>query len=139
MDFLSARTAFFRECIVDDATLMAIKDAQYQSGFLCIHLRTSGDDNVLVASDQKPILKHLFLQNARFRSEVIEHYRNRGFAWVDVVCLNRTQWKIFLWAYDRPQNYTPSPPQIAPFVFNFQQQGQQQQVIAQAPQQQLDP
>jgi hypothetical protein len=121
MDFLSARTAFFRECIVDDATLVAMKTAQYQSGFLCIHLRTSGEDNVLVASEQKPILKHLFLQNSRFRSEVIEHYRNRGFSWVDVVCLNRTQWKIFLWSFDSTQQ-----PHVAPFLFNFQSMQQVQ-------------
>lgn len=125
MDFATARAAFFRECIVDDVTLMELKNSQQQSGFHCIHLRTTGEDNILVASE-RPILKHLFLQNAKFRSEVIEHYRNRGFAWVDLVCLNRTQWKIFLWTFDQ----APLPTQPAPFVFNFnQQQEQLQQVV----------
>lgn len=116
MDFNAARSYFLRECFLDDYTLAAIREQQQNSGFFCIHLRTVGADNVLVASD-KPILKHLFLQNPKFKSEIIEHYRQRGFQWVDVVCLNRTAWKIFLWT---ASNDVPQSKQ--PFVLNFAQQ-----------------
>lgn len=124
MDFNAARAHFLRECFLDDYTLATIREQQQNSGFFCIHLRTTGADNVLVQSE-KPILKHLFLQNPRFKSEIIEHYRQRGFQWVDVVCLNRTAWKIFLWV-------SSNEPVIQsmmskPFLFNFasQEEGHQ--------------
>lgn len=108
MDLRAARNAFFAECCVTDAHLAAAYEASKYSGLICIHLRTRGDDNVMVAGE-KPILKHLFLQNSRFRGEVVNFYRQRGFSWVDIVPINRSDWKIFLTApvYGASR---PSPP-----------------------------
>lgn len=120
MDLRAARAAFFAECCVPDAHLAAAYEASKFSGLVCIHLRTRGDDNVMVAGE-RPILKHLFLQNSRFKGEVVNFYRQRGFAWVDIVPLNRNDWKIFL------TPATHGSAQRAPPPVNQQQQQYQQQ------------
>jgi hypothetical protein len=119
MDIRAARASFFTECCVPDAHLAAAYEASKYSGLICIHLRTRGDDNVMVAGE-KPILKHLFLQNSRFRAEVVNFYRQRGFAWVDIVPINRTDWKIFLTPpihnglHQQQQQQQPPQPQPQP-------------------------
>ena len=69
------------------------------SGFShIIHINTTGNADILYdVPGKKKILKHLFLQNKYVKQNIVAYYRGMGFNWVDIVCLNRTAWKIFLW------------------------------------------
>lgn len=98
VEFVEARNLLMREVCksVEELNQFAYP---MNSGFShVIHVNTAGNANVL--SDipgKKKILKHLFLQNKYVKQNIVAYYRNLGFQWVDIVCLNRTLWKIFLW------------------------------------------
>lgn len=96
--FAAARDALMRECCKNPGDLVHFKYPA-PSGFShVIHINTNGNANIL--SDipgKKKIFKHLFLQNKFVKQNIVSYYRNMGFVWCDVVCLNRTCWKIFLW------------------------------------------
>ena len=79
-------------------------------GLTCIHLLTDSVNDVLGhAPDGMAILKSVFLKlDRQMRHEIVKHYRGFGYDWVDVVCLNRTMWKIFLF---RNTN-APLPPTL---------------------------
>lgn len=104
-DFTRIRAAFLQECCVPDAVIAQMCENARFCGLICIHINARGNDNVL-SPGPRPILKHVFLQNPRFKNDIVEYYRAKGFAWVDVVVLNRFDWKIFL----APQEGGPPPP-----------------------------
>jgi len=95
--FRAARQRLLAECCLPPESLQFYRLPQ-QSGFsFVIHINTR-TDNVLVAEPgKKKILKHIFLSNKLFRSEIVEYYRRLGFSWIDIICVNRVDWKILLW------------------------------------------
>ena len=96
--FTIARDMLMRECCRPQHELEHFRYPM-NSGFShVIHINTNGNANIL--SDlpgKKKIFKHLFLQNKFVKQNIVNYYRNMGFTWCDIVCLNRTAWKIFLW------------------------------------------
>ena len=104
----AARELLMRECCVNWDRLQHAHQTSALNGFVCIHLATRGRFNLLgvyngpSGSSGKRLFKHVFLQNRVFRNEVVQYYKKLGYDWVDVVVLNRVDWKIFLW-------YTPKP------------------------------
>ena len=119
-EFARARAAFLQECCAGDEHLALLRDSARYSGLMCVHLNTRGDANVIVPG-ARPILKHVFLANPRFRNDIVEYYRSKGFGWVDIVAINRVDWKIFLSPPEnrRAPSYVTPPPQ---FQFQFNQQ-----------------
>lgn len=107
-DFTRVRAAFLQECCVNDATIAQVCDNARFCGLICIHINARGNDNVL-SPGPRPILKHVFLQNPRFKNDIVEYYRAKGFAWVDVLVVNRFDWKIFLTPQDARQDLPPPP------------------------------
>jgi hypothetical protein len=97
--FKKAREQVLQECCQPPAVLDAHCRYPPQSGFAyVVHIRTSGDANIIAETpSKKRIYKHLFLQNKSVKNEIVEYYRKLGFSWCDIVCLNRTEWRIFLW------------------------------------------
>ena len=69
------------------------------NGFrVVIDLKTRGEDNVVgFMPGYRRLYKHIFLQQKDFKQRVVDHYRALGFGWVDIVPLNRVDWKIFVW------------------------------------------
>jgi hypothetical protein len=114
-DFARARDAFLRECCVGDDYLAMLRETARFSGLMCVHINTRGEANVLVGG-ARPVLKHVFLQNPRFRNEIVEYYRAKGFGWVDVTPINRVDWKIFL----SPPENRRAPQHVTPFQFQMQ-------------------
>lgn len=113
-EFPRARAAFFRECCANDDQIAMLRETARFSGLMCVHINTRGDANVLVPGP-RPILKHLFLANARFRNDVVEYYRGKGFGWVDIIPLNRVDWKIFL----APPENRRAPAYVTPQAANM--------------------
>jgi hypothetical protein len=119
-----AREAFLRECCVSDEHIAMLRENARFSGLMCVHVNTRGDANILVPG-ARPILKHVFLGNPRFRNDIVEYYRARGAGWVDIVPLNRVEWKIFL----SPPDTRSAPRYVTPpstFQMNFQDEQQKQ-------------
>jgi hypothetical protein len=125
-----AREAFLRECCVGDDHIAMLRENARFSGLMCVHLNTRGDANVLVPG-ARPILKHVFLSNPRFRNDIVEYYRSKGAGWVDIVPLNRIDWKIFL----SPPEHRGGPRYVTPsaFQFDFAQQPPPQSDAPQQP------
>lgn len=96
--FSVARDILMRECCRPQHEMEHFRYPM-NSGFShVIHINTSGNANILSdIAGKKKIYKHLFLQNKFVKQNIVNYYRNMGFTWCDVVCLNRTAWKIFLW------------------------------------------
>lgn len=96
--FRNARASFLKECCLPIEDIYKVEFSALEVGMRVIHLRTRGKDDVICSYPGLPtIFKHVFLQNANFRQEVVNHYRAFGYAWVDIVPLDRRDWKIFLW------------------------------------------
>mmetsp|Transcript_18678 Transcript_18678/g.33102 ORF Transcript_18678/g.33102 Transcript_18678/m.33102 type:complete len:130 (-) Transcript_18678:532-921(-) len=101
--FESARQRLMDECIVSNEQLV---DAHSRSmnGVVVIHLATRDEANIIAAAPgMKTLYKHVFLKNPAFKMEVIRSYQERGYDWVDIVPLNRLDWKIFLWYENKPR------------------------------------
>lgn len=131
-DFARIRLAFLHECCVSDSVIAQTCENARANGLICIHINARGTDNVLSPST-KPILKHVFLQNPRFKNDIVEYYRTKGFSWVDVVVLNRFDWKIFLTPQDprRDNNNNNERPVSWQQPQHYRQQ--QQQLYQQQP------
>lgn len=94
-----ARAAFLRECMADDQYLGFLREKSFREGgsIMILHLKTRGQDNICAHSVlYKPLMKHVFLQQPDFVHELTAYYKSRGFGWVDVLCVNKCDWKIFL-------------------------------------------
>lgn len=82
------------ECCLAGAALQACQ----REGGVVIDVRTRGEDNVVgYVPGYRRLYKHIFLQQKDFKQRIVDHYRALGFGWVDVVPLNRVDWKIFVW------------------------------------------
>lgn len=107
-----ARRTLMQECCLDWPRLQAIHEASAGNGLVCVHLATRGRYNCMgVYKGTKKLFKHVFLQNHTFRNEVVKYYKGLGYDWVDVLPLNRVDWKIFLWYHPKPQSRSHSRPQ----------------------------
>lgn len=105
--FTRARQAFIDSCQMDDSAIRAAMERGRQDGLICLHINTQGDNNIAAADPGLPTLyKHKFLQQPYVRNEIVQYYKQKGYSWVDVIPLNRVQWKIFLF-YSDPQIHTP--------------------------------
>ena len=129
-DFARIRLAFLHECCVSDSVIAQTCENARVSGLICIHINARGTDNVL-SPGTKPILKHVFLQNPRFKNDIVEYYRTKGFSWVDVVVLNRFDWKIFLTPQDPRRDNNNERPVSWQQPQHYRQQ--QQQLYQQQP------
>jgi hypothetical protein len=86
------------ECCLDYDALTRLCEHQRTADPVVV-LRTRGRDNLLC--DSPRVYKHQLLKDADFRRRIIEHYRGRmGYAWCDIVVLNRHLWHIFLFSRD---------------------------------------
>jgi hypothetical protein len=93
----AARKTLMQECCVEDRVIENLKVAGQGQGLICLHLRTRDQDNIVGSyPGYNRLYKHVFLQNPGFKKEVIDYYKTKGFNWVDIVPLNRIDWKIFL-------------------------------------------
>lgn len=101
--FGTGRDAFTQECCFSKEAIDNAYEAGKQAGVIVLHLNTAGQNNVIAQSHGfNTLLKSVFLMNPVFRKNVIGYYRSLGFTWVDIICLKRDHWKIFLWADERP-------------------------------------
>ena len=63
-----------------------------------IHINTRGESNLVgFKPGMRRLYKHIFLQNKEVKQQIVDYYRSLGYGWCDIVPLNRTDWKIFLW------------------------------------------
>lgn len=90
---------FYNECCLTYDQLASLCQFQ-QTGEPVVHLNTYGRNNVL--SSQPRVYKHQLLKNHEFRARVIEYYKALGYIWIDLVVLNRRNWKIFLFQEEEP-------------------------------------
>lgn len=96
--FGEAQARFLQECCLQEDAVKEAGERGAASGVWVLHLNTSGKNNVLSETPGfNTLLKSVFLMNPSFRKNIIGYYRSMGFAWVDLICLNRDNWKIFLW------------------------------------------
>lgn len=104
-----AKQRLMEECCLSDEAIEATKAAGTP---ITIHLRTTGQENIIGAyPGYNRLYKHIFLQNPAIKREIIDYYRAKGFHWVDIVPLNRTHWKIFLFYQDQiPNGRLPHQP-----------------------------
>jgi hypothetical protein len=104
----NAREKLLAECCLGDGDVVAMVALARNTGFACVNLRTSGTDNVIGSyPGYNTLYKHIFLQSASFRAEVIQYYRSRGFGWVDILPLNRVDWKVFVWPEQNLHHQAP--------------------------------
>jgi hypothetical protein len=95
----AARRTLMGECCVSDEAIEGMKAGG--NGLTCLHLRTRDQENIVGSyPGYNRLYKHVFLQNPGFKKEVIDYYKTKGFNWVDIVPLNRIDWKIFLFYPD---------------------------------------
>ena len=93
----AARAKLMQECCVSDEVISGVRAVGATTGLMCIPLRTRDQDNIVGSyPGYNRLYKHVFLQNPAFKKEVIDYYKTKGFHWVDIVPLNRIDWKIFL-------------------------------------------
>lgn len=96
--FGEAQARFLQECCFQEGAVREAGERGAASGVWVLHLNTSDKNNVLAETPGfNTLLKSVFLMNPSFRKNIIGYYRSMGFAWVDLICLNRDNWKIFLW------------------------------------------
>jgi hypothetical protein len=93
----SVEDVLLQECCLSYDQLASLCQLE-QTGEPVIHLMTQGRENIL--SYQPRIYKHQLLKSSPFRARVIEYYKALGYAWVDIIVLNRHYWKIFLFQHD---------------------------------------
>jgi len=111
----NGRAKFLSECLLTPEALQPFIDQSYTTGFICIHLNTRGENNIVATyPSYNRLYKHIFLQTGNFKSEIVDHYRKLGFGWVDIVPLNRLDWKIFLWPKEQTQNNNEADQAQAP-------------------------
>ena len=92
-----ARRTLMDECCVPDENILFSRQMSTNNGLCVIHLRTRGDDNIVASyPGYNRLFKHVFLKQPAFKKEVVQYYKQKGAQWVDIVALNRTDWKIFL-------------------------------------------
>lgn len=96
----SVEDTLLRECCLSYDQLASLCQLQ-QSGEPVLHLMTQGRENIL--SYQPRVYKHQLLKSSPFRARIIDYYKSLGYAWVDIVVLNRHYWKIFLFQHDPQQ------------------------------------
>lgn len=107
---IEARDRFIRECQMDDNAIMLARQRGVGDGLICLHVHTRGDNNIVSAEPGKrTLLKHLFLQQPYVRKQIVNYYKQKGFSWVDIVPLNRVDWKIFLF-YPENRMHLPIQP-----------------------------
>lgn len=96
--FNNARKLVLKECCLTSEELQKCQ-LDPRSGFYAIvHLNTRDQANVVgYVPGMRRMYKHIFLGNKQFKQEVVDHYRNMGYGWIDVLPVNRVDWKIFIW------------------------------------------
>ncbi len=95
--FAQAKELVLQECCKSPEEIETFRRFGEPLGVLMIPINTVGDANVVAQQEGfNTLLKSVFLQRPDFRQNVIGYYRTLGFRWCDIVCLNRDQFKIFL-------------------------------------------
>jgi hypothetical protein len=95
--FNNARTLLLRECCRTVEELQQIPPTPYLG--TVIHINTRGEANLVgFHPGMRRLYKHIFLQNKEVKQQIVDYYRALGYGWCDIVPLNRTDWKIFLWS-----------------------------------------
>ena len=106
--FGNAKNVLLQECCAPENV---VENARERSGntpenFTVLSLNTSGYNDILAqCPGYKTLLKSVFLMNPEFRKNVIGYYRTMGYDWVDIISLNRDNWKIFLWKNHQHKTY----------------------------------
>lgn len=98
-DYLrNASQILLQECCLTGEALQQCQ-VDPSTGFrVVVHLKTRGEDNVVgFVPGHRRLYKHIFLQQKDLKQQIVDHYRALGFGWVDIVPVNRVDWKIFLW------------------------------------------
>ena len=94
--FNNARTLLLKECCLPVEQLQQIQPIPYLGTI--IHIHTRGEANLVgFRPGMRRLYKHIFLQNKEIKQQIVDYYRSIGYGWIDIVTLNRTDWKIFLW------------------------------------------
>jgi hypothetical protein len=96
----TCKLKFSEEWMLDPDAIARIESAS--NDLVCIHLQTDPVNDVLgYAPDGMPVLKSVFLKfDRQLKHAIVSHYRDMDFHWVDIVCLKRHNWKIFLFRSD---------------------------------------
>lgn len=94
--FANARALLLQECCLPVQHLQTLAPVP---GFgVVLNIRTTGEEDLVgYVPGMRRLYKHIFLQNREVKKHIVDYYRALGYGWCDIVALNRTQWKIFLW------------------------------------------
>jgi len=96
--FNNARKIVLRECCLSEEELMKCQLDPRSGFYAIIHLGTRGEQNIVgFVPGMRRLYKHIFLSNKQFKQEIVDYYREMGFGWIDVLPVNRVDWKIFIW------------------------------------------
>ena len=95
--YKNSRKITLNECLLTKQKIEELQFIDENKTIKMITIKTKGNENIVGSFPNFNILyKHVFLQTGNFKKEIIDYYYKLGFKWVDIVPLNKIDWKIFI-------------------------------------------